>query len=158
MNNPLVQKTQYYLNESHRLNEELKSEIEYSELLESLLFQILGEEDFNKLFEDVQTAEREEQMNKAINKAGKANNRKELSKLFKRKDGTYVVHNTGKGASDWGFGARKGDQSIDEGFKVGEKVRLTNPLANPGYEIVGKDATHYHVKMHDGRKIGRAHV
>ena len=72
-------------------------------------------------------------------------------KLFKRKDGTYVVHNTGKGASDWGFGARKGDQSIDEGFKVGEKVRLTNPLANPGYEIVGKDATHYHVKMHDGR-------
>ena len=53
MNNPLAQKYNYYLNESHRLNEELKSEEEYSELLENVLFDLLGEEDFTKLFEYV---------------------------------------------------------------------------------------------------------
>ena len=52
-NNPLVQKAQYYLNESHRLSEELKSEEAYSELLENILFELLGEEDFTKLFEDL---------------------------------------------------------------------------------------------------------
>lgn len=45
----------------------------------------------------------------------------------------------------------KEDDTIEEGFKVGDMVRLTNPLANPGYEVVGKDATHYMVKMKDGR-------
>ena len=53
MNNPLAQKYNYYLNESHRLNEELKSEEAYSELLENVLFELLGEEDFTKLFEYV---------------------------------------------------------------------------------------------------------
>lgn len=53
MNNPLAQKYNYYLNESHRLNEELKSEEEYSELLENVLFELLDEEDFTKLFEVV---------------------------------------------------------------------------------------------------------
>ena len=53
MNNPLAQKAQYYLNESHRLSEELKSEEAYSELLENVLFELLGEEDFTKLFEYV---------------------------------------------------------------------------------------------------------
>lgn len=53
MNNPLAQKYNYYLNESYRLSEELKSEESYSELLENVLFDILGEEDFTKLFEVV---------------------------------------------------------------------------------------------------------
>ena len=53
MNNPLAQKYNYYLNESHRLNEELKSEEAYSELLENVLFELLGEEDFTRLFEYV---------------------------------------------------------------------------------------------------------
>jgi len=53
MNNPLAQKYNYYLNESHRLNEELKTEESYSELLENVLFELLGEEDFTKLFEYV---------------------------------------------------------------------------------------------------------
>ena len=53
MNNPLAQKYNYYLNESNRLNEELKSEEAYSELLENVLFELLGEEDFTKLFEYV---------------------------------------------------------------------------------------------------------
>lgn len=53
MNNPLAQKYNYYLNESNRLSEELKSEEAYSELLENVLFELLGEEDFNKLFEYV---------------------------------------------------------------------------------------------------------
>ena len=53
MINPLTQKFQYYLNESHRLNEELKSEEAYSEILENVLFELLGEEDFTKLFEYV---------------------------------------------------------------------------------------------------------
>jgi hypothetical protein len=65
-NNQLVHKYQYYLNESHRLNEELKSEVEYSEILESLLFELLDEEDINSLFEDVQTPERRRQMRKRI--------------------------------------------------------------------------------------------
>jgi len=53
MNNPLAQKYNYYLNESNRLNEELQAEQEYSELLENVLFELLGEEDFTKLFEYV---------------------------------------------------------------------------------------------------------
>ena len=53
MNNPLAQKAQYYLNESHRLSEELQAEEAYSELLENVLFKLLGEEDFTKLFEYV---------------------------------------------------------------------------------------------------------
>ena len=53
MNNPLAQKYNYYLNESYRLNEELKTEESYSELLENVLFELLGEEDFTKLFEYV---------------------------------------------------------------------------------------------------------
>jgi hypothetical protein len=53
MNNPLAQKAQYYLNESNRLNEELQAEEAYSELLENVLFELLGEEDFTKLFEYV---------------------------------------------------------------------------------------------------------
>ena len=53
MINPLTQKYQYYLNESHRLNEELKSEETYSELLENVIFELLGKEDFTELFEYV---------------------------------------------------------------------------------------------------------
>ena len=53
MNNPLAQKYQYYINESNRLSEELQNEVEYSELLENVLFELLGEEDFTKLFEYV---------------------------------------------------------------------------------------------------------
>lgn len=48
MNNPLAQKYQYYLNESHRLNEELKSEQEYSEILESLLADLLINEQIDE--------------------------------------------------------------------------------------------------------------
>ena len=44
MNNQLAQKAQYYLNESHRLSEELQNEVEYVSLLESLIFEAL----FNK--------------------------------------------------------------------------------------------------------------
>jgi len=51
MNNPLAQKYNYYLNESYRLSEELKSEEAYSELLENILFELLGPEHFTKLFE-----------------------------------------------------------------------------------------------------------
>jgi hypothetical protein len=50
MNNPLAQKYNYYLNESHRLSEELKNEQEYSELLENILLELLSEEQLNELF------------------------------------------------------------------------------------------------------------
>lgn len=53
MNNPLAQKYNYYLNESHRLSEELKNEETYSELLENVLFELLGEEKFTQLIEYV---------------------------------------------------------------------------------------------------------
>jgi len=59
MNNPLAQKYNYYLNESHRLSEELQNETEYSELLENILVELIGEEAFYGLFEDMaQTPER----------------------------------------------------------------------------------------------------
>jgi hypothetical protein len=59
MNNPLAQKYNYYLNESHRLSEELQNETEYSELLENILVELIGEEAFYGLFEDMaQTKER----------------------------------------------------------------------------------------------------
>ena len=42
-NNPFTQKAQYYLNESHRLNEELSAELEYNALLEEILILALNE-------------------------------------------------------------------------------------------------------------------
>lgn len=64
MNNPLAQKYNYYLNESHRLSEELQNETEYSELLENILVELIGEEAFYGLFEDIQTPERAREMAK----------------------------------------------------------------------------------------------
>ena len=64
MNNPLAQKYNYYLNESHRLNEELKNETEYSELLENILVELIGEEAFYGLFEDLQTKERADEVSR----------------------------------------------------------------------------------------------
>ena len=61
MNNPLAQKYNYYLNESHRLSEELQNETEYSELLENILVELIGEEAFYGLFEDLQTPERKKE-------------------------------------------------------------------------------------------------
>jgi hypothetical protein len=64
MNNPLAQKYNYYLNESHRLSEELQNETEYSELLENILVELIGEEAFYGLFEDMaQTKERATETN-----------------------------------------------------------------------------------------------
>lgn len=48
MNNQLAQKYQYYLNESNRLSEELKSEQEYSELLENILVNLLNSEQLDE--------------------------------------------------------------------------------------------------------------
>ena len=42
-NNPFAHKAQYYLNESHRLNEELSAELEYNALLEEILILALNE-------------------------------------------------------------------------------------------------------------------
>lgn len=60
MNNPLAQKYNYYLNESYRLSEELKNEVEYSELLENILLQILSEEELTELVrpENIKNPER----------------------------------------------------------------------------------------------------
>lgn len=69
MNNPLVQKYNYYLNESHRLSEELQNEVEYSELLENILVELIGEEAFYGLFEDLQTPERAKEMSQLKRKA-----------------------------------------------------------------------------------------
>jgi hypothetical protein len=71
MNNPLAQKYNYYLNESHRLSEELQNETEYSELLENILVELIGEEAFYGLFEDLQTSERKRQMSTKIKQATK---------------------------------------------------------------------------------------
>lgn len=52
MNNPLSQKAQYYLNESDRLSEELNSEVEYSAVLEAVLEELVGTENFLKIMEN----------------------------------------------------------------------------------------------------------
>ena len=51
MNNPLAQRAQYYLNESDRLSEELNSEVEYSAVLEEVLEELVGTENFLKIME-----------------------------------------------------------------------------------------------------------
>ena len=51
MNNPLSQKAQYYLNESSRLSEELNSQVEYSTVLEGVLEELVGTENFLKIME-----------------------------------------------------------------------------------------------------------
>lgn len=38
------------------------------------------------------------------------------------------------------------EEHVEEGFKVGDNVRATNPKATPRYRVVGKDATHYHLQ------------
>jgi hypothetical protein len=82
MNNPLAQKYNYYLNESHRLNEELKTEESYSELLENVLFELLGEEDFTKLFEYVMrgTVTQDEKGN-ALSKERSERRRKRIGQI-----------------------------------------------------------------------------
>ena len=67
MNNPLAQKYNYYLNESNRLSEELQNETEYSELLENILIELIGEEAFYGLFEDLQTPERKKETTQQAN-------------------------------------------------------------------------------------------
>ena len=56
MNNPLAQKAQYYLNESSRLSEELNTEIEYSAVLEAVLEELVGTENFLKLITELSDA------------------------------------------------------------------------------------------------------
>lgn len=51
MNNPLIEKAKYYLNESNRLSEELNSQVEYSAVLEAVLEELVGTEDFLKIME-----------------------------------------------------------------------------------------------------------
>ena len=51
MNNPLLEKAKYYLNESNRLTEELDNQIEYSDVLEAVLEELVGTENFLAIIE-----------------------------------------------------------------------------------------------------------
>lgn len=51
MNNPLLEKAKYYLNESNRLTEELDNQIQYSTLLEAVLEELVGTENFLAILE-----------------------------------------------------------------------------------------------------------
>ena len=51
MNNSFTQKAQYYLNESNRLTEELDTQIQYSAVLEAVLEELVGTENFLKIME-----------------------------------------------------------------------------------------------------------
>ena len=82
MNNPLVQKAQYYLNEAHRLNEELKNETEYSELLENILVELIGEEAFYGLFEDLLTKERADEVSR-LKRAAKRKADKDSAEAYR---------------------------------------------------------------------------
>jgi hypothetical protein len=82
MNNPLAQKYNYYLNESHRLNEELKNETEYSELLENILVELIGEEAFYGLFEDLQTKERADEVSR-LKRAAKRKADKDSAEAYR---------------------------------------------------------------------------
>ena len=51
MNNSFTQKAQYYLNESNRLTEELDTQIQYSAVLEAVLEELVGTENFLAMIE-----------------------------------------------------------------------------------------------------------
>ena len=51
MNNPLLEKAKYYLNESNRLTEELDNQIEYSDVLEAVLEELVGTENLLAILE-----------------------------------------------------------------------------------------------------------
>ena len=51
MNNPLLEKAKYYLNESNRLTEELDTQIQYSAVLEAVLEELVGTENFLAIIE-----------------------------------------------------------------------------------------------------------
>ena len=45
------------------------------------------------------------------------------------------------------------EDTVDEGFKVGDKVRVTKPSATPSYEVLGKNATHYQLRHRNNGSI-----
>ena len=47
------------------------------------------------------------------------------------------------------------EETIEEGFSVGDMVRASNPKATPKYKVVGKNATHYELQRPDG---GRGNI
>ena len=51
MNNSFTQKAQHYLNESYRLTKELDTQIQYSGILEAVLEELVGTEDFLEIME-----------------------------------------------------------------------------------------------------------
>ncbi len=40
-------------------------------------------------------------------------------------------------------------EDLDEGYKIGDKVNATNHKATPGYTILAKNKTHYHLSKHN---------
>lgn len=44
-------------------------------------------------------------------------------------------------------------QKVDEGYKVGDKVNVTNPNASPRHRIIAKNDTHYTLKRPDGTTL-----
>ena len=77
MNNPLLEKAQYYLNESNRLTEELDTQIQYSAVLEGVLEELVGTENFLAIMEVYSNPGGVEFTSKGIrrvtNKSGKNN-------------------------------------------------------------------------------------
>ena len=137
MNNPLAQKYNYYLNESNRLSEELQNETEYSELLENILIELIGEEAFYGLFqEDVfdssqSSAASRQNVEKAKNKLGaNSPHTKELAKLHTKMKNSRFVY----GIADKELNRRA---FRDEDY--GKKPTLT-PMtgkAFDGYDAIG---------------------
>jgi len=137
MNNPLAQKYNYYLNESNRLSEELQNETEYSELLENILIELIGEEAFYGLFqEDVfdssqSSAASRQNVKKATKTLGASSpHTKELAKLHTKMKNSRFVY----GIADNEVNRREfGDENY------GKKPTLT-PMKGKsfsGYDAIG---------------------
>jgi len=45
------------------------------------------------------------------------------------------------------------NEELDEGYKIGDMVNVTNPKATAQYKIVGKNKTHYHIEKPNGDRM-----
>lgn len=137
MNNSFTQKAQYYLNESNRLTEELDNQIQYSDVLEAVLEELVGTENFLAMIES------SPELKKRYTKAALQN--------INKRTGTLEKLSKDKAASvgDW-HAARP--QAEFSSF-----ARADLNLANRKFiKISGKEAEEKHKIERRTRGIGRA--
>ena len=146
MNNSFTQKAQYYLNESNRLTEELDTQIQYSAVLEAVLEELVGTENFLAMIES------SPELKKRYTKAALQNINKRtgtLEKLSNDKAGSI---------GDWHRAHQRAHRALAlptlDAYNVAEKDR--DDEKRRFKEIIAKEATEKHKIERRTRGIGRA--